>query len=126
MYRKNWQSPREFTILMGRYSRLTLPTFVFSPRFRLDPPFQYRVNILRAHLFPGPELRTPTMQHDSLDQSAASRRSFIKTSALGVATGAVAGTLGMMQSVHAGADDTIRIGLVGCGGRGTGAAVQVL
>jgi predicted dehydrogenase len=66
------------------------------------------------------------MHHDSLNQSAASRRSFIKTSALGVATGAMAGTLGMMQSVHAGTDDTIRVGLVGCGGRGTGAAVQVL
>ena len=46
------------------------------------------------------------------------RRDFLKTTA---AAGAVAG-LGWVPSVHAAGQDTIKIGLIGCGGRGTGAA----
>jgi predicted dehydrogenase len=57
-------------------------------------------------------------------QSPASRRDFLKTSA------AVAGatlTAGLaVPPVHAGGGDVIRVGLVGCGGRGTGAAAQAL
>ena len=55
-----------------------------------------------------------------------SRRNFMKTSSFLVASGAVAGTLSMAQSAHAFGSDEIKIGLVGCGGRGTGAAVQAL
>ncbi len=52
------------------------------------------------------------------------RRQFLKTSG----TAAIAGTLstGLARSVHAAGDETLRVGLVGCGGRGTGAAVQAL
>ncbi len=50
--------------------------------------------------------------------SSTNRRDFLKTTA---AVGAVAG-LGHVPSVHAGGSDTIKIGLIGCGGRGTGAA----
>src|SRR5687768_6306493 len=39
---------------------------------------------------------------------------------------AVAGTLALAPHVHAAGGDTIRVGLVGCGGRGTGAAAQAL
>ena len=39
---------------------------------------------------------------------------------------AVAGTLSLARSAHAGADETIKLALVGCGSRGTGAAVQAL
>jgi predicted dehydrogenase len=49
-----------------------------------------------------------------------SRREFLKTSAA-----AVAGTLAASH-VHAAGSDVIRIGLIGCGGRGTGAASQAL
>ncbi|MCH7687069.1 MAG: Gfo/Idh/MocA family oxidoreductase [Planctomycetes bacterium] len=53
-----------------------------------------------------------------------SRRQFLKTGA----TAAVAGSL--MTSLNAGAfaagDEILRVGLVGCGGRGTGAAAQAL
>ncbi len=57
----------------------------------------------------------------SLDGRPASRRDFLKTSA--AFTGAVAaGTLALERSVHAAGNDTIRIGLIGCGGRGTEAA----
>jgi predicted dehydrogenase len=54
-----------------------------------------------------------------------SRRDFLKTS--GVAAGAaLAGTLVAPSGVYAQADETIKIGLIGCGGRGTGAAGQAL
>ena len=55
-----------------------------------------------------------------------SRRKFIKNSSLLVAGGAVAGNLAMSQAAHAFGSDTIKIGLVGCGGRGTGAAAQAM
>ncbi len=48
------------------------------------------------------------------------RREFLKTSA--VATSALA----LASNVHAVGPDTIKVGLVGCGGRGTGAAHNVL
>lgn len=54
-----------------------------------------------------------------------SRRDFIKTSWL-VAGGAVVGGLSLARSAHAFGSDEIRIGLIGCGGRGTNAAVQAL
>jgi predicted dehydrogenase len=60
--------------------------------------------------------------HLSVDSSA-SRRSFLKQS-----TGAIAAaTLASVAThAHAAEDDTVRIALVGCGGRGTGAAVNAL
>ncbi|MGE3804085.1 MAG: Gfo/Idh/MocA family oxidoreductase [Gemmataceae bacterium] len=53
--------------------------------------------------------------------SQASRRDFIKTSALA----AGAASFGMANA-HAAGDDLLKIGLIGCGGRGTGAAAQAL
>ncbi len=55
-----------------------------------------------------------------------SRRDFIRASSLLMATGAVTGTLGIARAVHAFGSDVIKIGLVGCGSRGKGAAVQAL
>jgi predicted dehydrogenase len=56
---------------------------------------------------------------------SSSRRDFLKTSA--VAGGGLAAGWAMYQNVHAQSNhDTIRVGLVGCGGRGTGAAEQNL
>jgi predicted dehydrogenase len=49
-----------------------------------------------------------------------SRRDFLKTSA--AVGGAVASQLGALPLVHAAGSDLIKIGLIGCGGRGTGAA----
>lgn len=61
------------------------------------------------------------------EQSAASRRNFFKDSGLLLAGGAfVGGQLSLARSAHAFGSDTIRIGLVGCGGRGTGAIIQAL
>ncbi len=42
------------------------------------------------------------------------------------AASASAVALAAANAVHAGADETIRVGLIGCGGRGTGAAQNVL
>ena len=56
----------------------------------------------------------------------ASRREFLTTSSLLAAGGALAGSLSLARSAHAAGDGTIKIALVGCGGRGTGAAQQAL
>jgi predicted dehydrogenase len=53
---------------------------------------------------------------------SASRRSFLK----GTALAGAAATLGQVPLVHAGATSLLKVGLVGCGGRGTGAASQAL
>jgi len=52
------------------------------------------------------------------------RRGFIKRSGGVLAATALSGTLA--RSVHAAEDNTIKIALVGCGGRGTGAALNAL
>jgi predicted dehydrogenase len=49
-----------------------------------------------------------------------SRREFLQTAA------AVGATITLNEAVHAAGSDTLRVGLIGCGGRGTGAAVQAL
>jgi predicted dehydrogenase len=56
--------------------------------------------------------------------SAPGRREFLKTS-----TATVAGTLAalaMPRGVHAAGSDVLKVGLIGCGGRGSGAAAQAL
>jgi len=55
--------------------------------------------------------------------SGASRRDFMKTSAAAALTGALAAP---SLSAHAGGSDIIKVGLIGCGGRGSGAAAQAL
>jgi len=52
----------------------------------------------------------------------ASRREFLTSSA----GATLAATLAFTGGVHAGGDDLLRVGLIGCGGRGTGAAQQAL
>ena len=62
----------------------------------------------------------------SSNGTQASRRNFIKKSSLLVAGSAVAGQLAVARSAHAFGSDEIKIGLIGCGGRGTGAAGQAM
>jgi len=50
------------------------------------------------------------------------RRNFLKTSA----AAAMAGSLTIGRSAHAAGDETLKVGLIGCGGRGTGAAANAL
>ncbi len=56
---------------------------------------------------------------------SASRRRFLQGSAAAVGS-AVAGSLLTARSAHAAGDDRIRVGLIGCGGRGSGAAVNAM
>jgi predicted dehydrogenase len=61
-----------------------------------------------------------------MSQDNTSRRDFLKTSAV-IGAGALAANLSTLANVHAqNNNETIRVGLVGCGGRGTGAAQQSL
>ena len=54
-----------------------------------------------------------------------SRRSFLVSSSL-LAGATVTGTLDISRSAHAAGSDSIRIGLIGCGGRGSGAVANAL
>src|SRR5688572_18883124 len=61
-------------------------------------------------------------------QTAVTRRSFLKRSSSAVAGGALLGALPIERFAHAAVSpgDTLRVALVGCGGRGSGAAEQAL
>src|SRR6516165_9148359 len=58
--------------------------------------------------------------------TSTSRRAFLRASSAAVVGGAVAGSLQVLPNVHVGGSELIRVGLIGCGGRGTGAAAQAL
>src|SRR5688572_19253377 len=55
--------------------------------------------------------------------SPTNRRDFLKTTA---AAAAATSFLAAAPAVHAGSSDELKVGLIGCGGRGTGAAVNAL
>ncbi len=60
-------------------------------------------------------------------QAGNTRRDFIRTSSLAVAAGGVlAGGLSVARGAHPYGSDTIKVGLIGCGGRGTGATDQAM
>jgi myo-inositol 2-dehydrogenase/D-chiro-inositol 1-dehydrogenase len=58
------------------------------------------------------------------DKDGGTRREFLKTSAL--ASAAIAASSLELPAVHAAGSDVLRIGLIGCGGRGTGAVSDAL
>jgi predicted dehydrogenase len=64
-------------------------------------------------------------QDHSQTSDQPSRRDFLKTSTAAVA-GAVAGGLALERGAYAAGSGTLKVGLVGCGGRGTGAAGNAL
>lgn len=66
------------------------------------------------------------MGQNNQNSQNASRRDFVKNSSGVVSAAALATSLGIAPRAHAAADSSIKIGLVGCGGRGTGAAVNAL
>ena len=55
-----------------------------------------------------------------------SRRNFIKKTGIGVATTAAVFNVPYIMTAHAAPDAPINIGLIGCGGRGTGAALDAV
>jgi predicted dehydrogenase len=64
------------------------------------------------------------------DKTLPSRRRFLKSSTVaavaGSAVAAVAGELAWARTAHAAGSDVIKIGLIGCGGRGSGAAANAM
>src|SRR3954465_12019149 len=63
------------------------------------------------------------MHNDASNKN--SRRDFVKQSSL-IAGGLIAAPLLSRSNYFSGADDTIKVVLIGCGGRGTGAAMQAM
>ncbi|MEL6899266.1 MAG: hypothetical protein AAFP90_24455, partial [Planctomycetota bacterium] len=56
----------------------------------------------------------------------ATRRNFIKGGTALLAGGALAGGMSVARGANAYGSDVIKIGLIGCGGRGTQAAIQAM
>ena len=54
------------------------------------------------------------------------RRNFLQASGAALGAGLLSGSSGIASGAFADGGETIRIGLIGCGGRGTGAAAQAL
>lgn len=64
-------------------------------------------------------------QESQVPFAASSRRRFLQQSAALVGGSAMAAS-GIARSAHAAGSDVIKIGLIGCGGRGSGAAVNAM
>lgn len=58
-------------------------------------------------------------------ESSLSRRDFCKNTVI-LSSGLALGTLSVQAAAHVYGDETIKVALIGCGGRGTGAAAQAL
>lgn len=69
-------------------------------------------------------MNKPTLPDN--DSPALSRRSFLKRSSLVAATATAAGNFPFVLTSQAAPDDPIRIGVIGCGGRGSGAVLDAL
>ncbi len=74
---------------------------------------------------------SPAPKSESKDSAAkasnSSRRTFLRNSSLLVAGGAMVGAnLSLARAAHPYGSDTIKVGLVGCGGRGTQAVQQAM
>jgi predicted dehydrogenase len=60
------------------------------------------------------------------NNQASSRREFLSRSSAAVVAGTIAGQLSLAPRVFAAGSDVLKVGLIGCGGRGSGAASQAL
>jgi predicted dehydrogenase len=65
------------------------------------------------------------MKNGLPESAPVTRRDFLRASALAASIAAV-GTLDLSRSAYAAGSDTLKVGLIGCGGRNAGAAVQAL
>jgi predicted dehydrogenase len=66
------------------------------------------------------------MDQQHVKAGTPSRREFIKTSTAAVVGGTIASSLSSIPGAYAAGSDEIRVGVIGCGGRGTGAVDNVL
>src|ERR1051325_10994222 len=70
--------------------------------------------------------RDPSESMSEPVSPSTSRRQFLKTSAAATVGSVLAANVSLSQRAFSANSDTLRIGLIGCGGRGTGAAHQAL
>src|SRR4051794_1968940 len=96
------------------------PASICFARRRSSPPHEWPGP-------PGPHLPWPAGD-DPMREPHPNRRSFVKQSTATALAAAAAATapLTLAANSHAAGSDTLRVGLIGCGGRGTGAAAQAL
>ena len=66
------------------------------------------------------------MNSEQASAAGVTRRDFIRTATGAAVAGSVASGFDRLTGAYAAGSDEIRIGLVGCGGRGTGAAGNAL
>jgi predicted dehydrogenase len=72
------------------------------------------------------QLQKPMKADTSPQPHSVTRRQFLKHSSLAAAAVAASTPFPFVSTGHAAPDDPIRIGLIGCGGRGTGAVADAL
>ena len=65
------------------------------------------------------------MKSNAHSASTFTRRDFLKTSTVAASAAAV-GALDLSRSAHAAGSDIIKVGVIGCGDRNSGAAAQAL
>jgi myo-inositol 2-dehydrogenase/D-chiro-inositol 1-dehydrogenase len=65
------------------------------------------------------------MRHQTPVIQPITRRDFLKTSTVAASAAAI-GTLDLSRSAHAAGSDIIKVGMIGCGGRNSGAGAQAL
>ncbi len=66
------------------------------------------------------------MNKNELSNRNITRRDFVKRSSMAAGGGLLLGSLPVGASAYAGGSDTLKVAVIGCGGRGTGAANQAL
>ncbi|HZZ70936.1 MAG TPA: Gfo/Idh/MocA family oxidoreductase [Pirellulales bacterium] len=66
------------------------------------------------------------MKQNAQPTSGTTRRDFVKGSTAAAVGASLLGGLSISQTAYAAGDETIKIALIGCGGRGTGACSQAL
>lgn len=81
--------------------------------------------LTRFHLKPRPSRQELTQVQQHGKNELLRRRDFLRTSAI-LGGAAIAGSLALPRGVHAAGSDVLKVGLVGCGGRGCGAAVNAI
>src|SRR5437773_3719129 len=95
---------------MGLCGQAPVPGLAFTAQMFSEPNFDFI-------------MKNPTVTDSSLPVS---RRQFLKNSSLAAAGAAALSQVPFINTAHAAPDDPIRIGLIGCGGRGTGAVADAL
>ena len=65
------------------------------------------------------------MKNQTLGSQSITRRDFLKTSTVAASATAI-GALEISRSAHAAGSDIIKVGMIGCGGRNSGAAAEAL